>query len=57
MENIDDYRQYVDDGWQLYFLPGVDLYESQAHELELAELGARQLEVPPERQRPASTGE
>ena len=57
VENPADYQQYLDDGWQLYFLPGVDLYESQAHELELAELGARELDVPRERQRPASTGE
>jgi hypothetical protein len=35
----------------------VDLYESQAHQLELAELGARQLDVRRERQRPESTGE
>jgi hypothetical protein len=35
----------------------VDLYESQAHELELAELGARRLDVPRERRRPESTGE
>ncbi len=57
VENLDDYQHYLDDGWQLYFLPGVDLYESQAHQLELAELGARQLDVPRERQRPESTGE
>jgi hypothetical protein len=57
VENLGDYQHYVADGRDLYYLPGVDLYESQAHELELSELGARQLEVPRERQRPASTGE
>jgi hypothetical protein len=57
VENLPDYQHYLDEGWQLYFLPGVDLYESQAHQLELAELGAHQLEVPRERQRPESTGE
>jgi hypothetical protein len=35
----------------------VDLYESQAHDLELGELGARQLDVPRELQRPQSSGE
>jgi hypothetical protein len=57
VEDMDDYQHYLDDGWRLYFLPGVDLYESQAHQLELAELGAHQLDVPRERQRPESTGE
>ena len=57
VENLGDYQHYVAEGWDLYYLPGVDLYESQAHELELAQLGARQLAVPQERQRPASTGE
>jgi len=57
VENLPDYQHYLEQGWQLYFLPGVDLYESQAHQLELAELGARQLDVPRERQRPESTGE
>jgi hypothetical protein len=57
VEDPADYQHYVADGRQLYYLPGVDLYESQAHDLELAELGARELAVPRERQRPASTGE
>jgi hypothetical protein len=57
VESLGDYQHYVAEGWDLYYLPGVDLYESQAHELELAELGARELAVPRERQRPASTGE
>jgi hypothetical protein len=57
IEGEADYRRYLADGWQIYYLPGVDLYESQAHQLELSELGARQLQVPFERQRPASTGE
>jgi hypothetical protein len=57
VEDPADYQHYLADGRQLYYLPGVDLYESQAHELELAELGARELAVPRERQRPASTGE
>jgi hypothetical protein len=57
IENLDDYHRYEARGHRLYYLPGVDLYESQAHELELADLGARQLDVPIERQRPASTGE
>ena len=57
VEDLDDYQHYRADGWQLYYLPGVDLYESQAHDLELAELGARELAVPRERQRSASTGE
>jgi hypothetical protein len=57
VENLGDYQHYVAEGWSLYYLPGVDLYESQAHDLELAELGARELTVPRERQRPASTGE
>jgi hypothetical protein len=57
VENPADFQQYLAQGWDIYYLPGVDLYESQAHELELADLGARQLAVPRERQRPASTGE
>ena len=57
VENPADYQHYLAEGRDLYYLPGVDLYESQAHDLELAELGARQLAVPRERQRPASTGE
>jgi len=57
VEDAADYQHYLADGRQLYYLPGVDLYESQAHDLELAELGARELAVPRERQRPASTGE
>jgi hypothetical protein len=57
VENPGDYQHYLAQGRDIYYLPGVDLYESQAHELELAELGARQLAVPRERQRPASTGE
>jgi hypothetical protein len=57
IEDEDDYRRYLADASQIYYLPGVDRYESQAHQLELAELGARQLDVPRERQRPASTGE
>jgi hypothetical protein len=57
VEDLEDYQHYLAEGWQLYYLPGVDLYESQAHDLELAELGARELAVPRERQRPESTGE
>jgi hypothetical protein len=57
VEDLDDYQHYLAQGWQLYYLPGVDLYESQAHDLELSELGAHELLVPRERQRPASTGE
>lgn len=57
IENPEDYRHYVLEGREVYYLPGVDRYESQAHELELAQLGARPLSVAPERQRPASTGE
>jgi len=57
VEDMDDLRHYREEGWQLYFLPGVDLYEAQAHDLELGALGARELDVPRERQRPASTGE
>jgi hypothetical protein len=57
VEDDDDYRHYVAEGRQIYYLPGVDLYESQAHQLELSELGAHQLDVPHERHRPASTGE
>jgi len=57
IENPDDYQHYLAEGWDLYYLPGVDLYESQAHDLELAQLGARELAVARERQRPASTGE
>jgi hypothetical protein len=44
-------------GRQLYYLPGVDLYESQAHDLQLSNLGARELAVTHERQRAESTGE
>jgi hypothetical protein len=57
IEGRGDYQHYVDAGYEMYFLPGVDLYESQSHDLELAELGAKQLPVPRELQRPASTGE
>jgi hypothetical protein len=57
IEDDDDYRRYLADGWQIYYLPGVDVYESQAHHLELPELGARELDVARERQRPASSGE
>ncbi|HWW19539.1 MAG TPA: hypothetical protein VNZ06_01930 [Steroidobacteraceae bacterium] len=57
IEDDEDYRGYLADGWQIYYLPGVDLYESQAHHLDLSELGARELQVPKERQRPASSGE
>jgi hypothetical protein len=57
VENLGDYQHYVQQGRQLYYLPGVDLYESQAHDLELSELGARELAVTHERQRAESTGE
>ncbi len=57
VENEGDYRHYVEQGHALYFVPGVDLYESQAHELALAEHGAQPLAVSRELQRPASTGE
>jgi hypothetical protein len=57
VENLGDYQHYVQQGRQLYYLPGVDLYESQAHDLELSELGARELAVAHERQRAESTGE
>jgi Glycosyltransferase family 87 len=57
VENLGDYQHYQAQGKSLYFVPGVDLYESQAHELELAQLGAQPLAVARERQRPASTGE
>jgi hypothetical protein len=57
VENLGDYQHYVQQGRQLYYLPGVDLYESQAHDLELSELGARELVVAHERQREESTGE
>jgi hypothetical protein len=57
VENLPDYQHYLADGRDLYYLPGVDLYESQAHDLELGQLGARELAVPRERQRPQSTGE
>jgi len=53
VENLGDYQHYLAEGHSLYFLPGVDLYESQAHDLELAELGAKQLQVARELQRPA----
>jgi hypothetical protein len=57
VEDLGDYQHYVEQGRQLYYLPGVDLYESQAHDLELSELGARELAVAHERQRAESTGE
>jgi hypothetical protein len=57
VEDDDDYRRYLAQGRQIYYLPGVDVYESQAHQLEFSELGAHQLDVPHERHRPASTGE
>src|ERR1700722_8823851 len=57
IEDLPDYQHYVAAGRELYYLPGVDLYELQAHDLQLAELGARELGVPRERQRPASSGE
>jgi len=57
VENEGDYRHYIEQGFTLYFVPGVDLYESQAHELELAEHGVQPLAVSRELQRPASTGE
>jgi len=57
VENLGDYQHYIEQGRQLYYLPGVDLYESQAHDLELSELGARELAVAHERQRAESTGE
>ena len=57
VENEGDYRHYLAEGWEVYYLPGVDLYESQVHQLELAEMGARALNVPRERQRPQSSGE
>ena len=57
VEDPADYQHYLAQGRDIYYLPGVDLYESQAHELELAQLGAHQLAVARERQRAASTGE
>jgi hypothetical protein len=57
VENMGDYQHYLAEGHALYFVPGVELYESQAHELELPELGALPLAVPRELQRAASTGE
>jgi len=57
VEDLGDYQHYQQLGRQLYYLPGVDLYESQAHDLELSELGARELAVAHERQRAESTGE
>jgi hypothetical protein len=57
VENLGDYQHYLAEGHALYFVPGVELYESQAHELELAALGALPLAVPRELQRAASTGE
>ncbi len=57
VDNEDQYQYYLRAGRQIYFIPGVDLYESQARQLELADHGARALDVSPERQRPASTGE
>jgi hypothetical protein len=57
VDDDEDFRRYLKRGMQIYYLPGVDLYESQAHQLELPTMGARQLDVPRERQRPDSTGE
>jgi hypothetical protein len=57
VENLPDYQHYLAEGRDLYYLPGVDLYESQAHDLELGELGARPLAVPRELQRAQSSGE
>ena len=57
VEDLGDYQHYLLLGRQLYYLPGVDLYESQAHDLELSNLGARELAVAHERQRAESTGE
>jgi hypothetical protein len=57
VEGRGDYEHYVAEGYRVYFVPGVELYESQAHDLELSELGAQRLAVPPELQRSASTGE
>ncbi len=57
VEGLEDYQHYLADGNRVYFVPGVELYESQAHELELPELGAQALSVERELQRPASTGE
>lgn len=57
VDNEDQYQYYLRAGWQIYYIPGVDAYESQARQIELAEHGARPLDVPRERQRPASTGE
>jgi len=54
---LPDYQHYLAEGRDLYYLPGVDLYESQAHDLELGELGARPLAVPRELQRAQSSGE
>jgi hypothetical protein len=57
VEGRGDFEHYVAEGYRVYFLPKVELYESQAHDLELSELGAKELPVPPELQRSASTGE
>jgi hypothetical protein len=57
VDNEDQYQAYLRSGRQIYYIPGVDLYESQARQLELGEHGAQALDVPRERQRPASTGE
>jgi hypothetical protein len=57
MEGRWELQRYLAAGYQVYFLPGVDLYESQSHDLELAALGARELPVPRELLRSASTGE
>jgi hypothetical protein len=57
VEGREDFAQYVAAGYRIYFLPGVDLYESQSHDLELAELGAQELPVSRELQRSASSGE
>ena len=57
LESEDEYQRYRLEGYALYFVPGVEFYESQAHQLELEALGAQPLAVARERQRPASTGE
>jgi hypothetical protein len=57
VEDRADYERYLAAGYRLYFVPGVELYEAQAHGLKLPELGAQPLPVPRELQRSASTGE
>jgi len=57
VNDADDYRHYLAEGRQIYYLPGMDHYEFQAHQLQFQELGARELEVPHERHRPYSAGE